>query len=136
MFTGTLCKSCTSANICNNLPTTYSGNHSCVFITTIRVYLFKCGRNLNNRKYFWKKSGILFVKNLFYCQRSSDPECSVLVCYIGLLALYRRLHNLKCSVMHGSYVPLIIPTYSGYSHASVVAVADCHSVLYNIRWPN
>ena len=75
------------------------------------------------------------MKNLFYCQRSSDPEFSELVCYTGLVALYRRLHNLKGSVMHGSYVPLIISIYSGYSHVSVVEVADCHSVQYSIRWP-
>lgn len=110
--------------------TTYSGNLSCTFITAIRVYLF------NNRQYFWKKSAILFVKNLFYCQRSSDPEFSELVRYIGLVAFYRRLHNLKGSVMHGPYVPLIIPTYSGYSHVPVVAVTDCHSILYSLRWPD
>jgi hypothetical protein len=75
------------------------------------------------------------VTNLFYCQRSSDPEFSKLVCYIGLVALYRRLHNLKSSVMHGSYVPLIISIYSGYSHVSVVEVADCHSVKHSLQWP-
>jgi hypothetical protein len=110
MFIRTLYKSCTSAKICNTLPTPYSDKHSSVFIAAIRVYLFKLDGISTTGNIFGRNLESCFWRILFYCQRSDDPEFSELYatsdCWplVGGCIIYRVQWRVAPTFPHHPYL--------------------------------